>query len=124
MTHTLLAYWCKLYVGSLTVSLGRLDSLLPDLLDERDRVCLKLDVQGAEMQVLEGASGALDKIEAVEAELSVVPLYGGQPLFYEMNRAPLLPRLRAGVAGAGLYGPRHGPAPAVRRPLRSQAVSR
>lgn len=72
------------YVGALTVGIGRLDSLLPGLVDEQDRACLKLDVQGAEMQVLQGASERLGEIEVVESELSVVPLYEDQPLFYEM----------------------------------------
>lgn len=74
------------YVGTITVGIERLDSLLPDLLHERDRACLKMDVQGAEMQVLEGASRTLDVVEVIELEMSVVPLYESQPLFYEIIR--------------------------------------
>ena len=41
---------------------------------------LKIDVQGHELAVLEGAAETLDRFGAVRAELSVVPLYEGQAL--------------------------------------------
>ena len=40
---------------------------------------LKLDVQGYELSALEGAAGVLDRLVAVELELSLVPLYEGAP---------------------------------------------
>lgn len=72
------------YVGTHVVSVEQLDSLRLDLLDDQDRACLKMDVQGSEMHVLQGATRTLEAVEMIESELSVVPLYEGQPLFYEM----------------------------------------
>ncbi len=45
-------------------------------------IYLKLDVQGYEGQVLLGAKGSLDRIAALQAELSVIPLYEGVPPYH------------------------------------------
>lgn len=47
-------------------------------------VYLKLDVQGYERQVLDGAMASMPRIAALQAELSVVPLYEGQPHYLEL----------------------------------------
>jgi FkbM family methyltransferase len=67
-----------------------LDGLVPELLRVGERAYLKLDVQGYERQVLAGAPSALDRFEAIELELSVTPLYEGQPTLTDM--IPLLER--------------------------------
>lgn len=72
------------YVGNEAVRIARLDSLWPELVRDHDRVFLKLDVQGYEMEVLKGATESLPLIAGVQVELSLVPLYRGQPLFCEM----------------------------------------
>jgi FkbM family methyltransferase len=73
---------------SRAVSARRLDGLLGELLRPQERAYLKLDVQGYERHVLAGAGAALDRFEAIELELSVSPLYDGQPPLSEM--LPLL----------------------------------
>lgn len=45
---------------------------------------LKIDVQGFEPSVLDGASTYLDRLEAVQLELSLVPLYEGQSLMPQL----------------------------------------
>ncbi|MBE9046128.1 FkbM family methyltransferase [Pleurocapsales cyanobacterium LEGE 10410] len=72
------------YVGSETVKLSRLDTVAQGYLDNASSVFLKIDVQGFEKQVLEGATKILPQIKGIEIELSLVPLYQGQPLFQEM----------------------------------------
>jgi FkbM family methyltransferase len=76
------------YVRAEAVQLARLDSL--NVVGPQDRAYLKIDVQGAENAVLEGAAGVLDRIVAAELELSLVELYGGQDLLWA-----LLERMRA-----------------------------
>jgi FkbM family methyltransferase len=66
----------------------RLDGLAGELLRPRERAYLKLDIQGYERTVLAGAGDALGRFEALELELSVTPLYDGQPGVGEM--LPLL----------------------------------
>ncbi len=66
------------YVGTQTVRLARLDSL--DLILPEDRAYLKIDVQGTEGPVLDGAAGVFDRVVAAELELSLVELYEGQEL--------------------------------------------
>jgi len=64
--------------GTETAPARRLETLVPELLRSGERAYLKLDVQGFEDRVLEGAGGALGRFEALELELSVLPLYDGQ----------------------------------------------
>lgn len=72
------------YVGSEVVVQSTLSEELPRLLRRSERILLKLDVQGVELEVLRGAQGALSSIVAVEAEMSLRPLYQGQPMFREV----------------------------------------
>jgi FkbM family methyltransferase len=73
------------FVGSEKVALRRLDQVAPDYLGTAKSVLLKIDTQGYEDRVLNGATGVLGRIMAIQAELSLVPLYAGQPLFDEMR---------------------------------------
>jgi FkbM family methyltransferase len=45
------------------------------------RVFLKVDTQGYERQVLNGASGSLKKLVGIQLELSLVPLYEGEETY-------------------------------------------
>ena len=71
------------YVGRIDVQVRRLDSILDRYYRDGDRCFVKMDVQGHEHSVLQGASGCLDKIIGFEAELSLIPLYEGQLLWQE-----------------------------------------
>lgn len=82
------------YVAVETVTTTTLDAVdLPP----GERLMLKLDVQGAERAVLDGAERTLPRVRAVECELSLVELYEGQALMGE-----LVDRLAA--AGLVLWG--------------------
>ena len=72
------------YVGVERVGQARLDGLVDELGLPADGVYLKVDVQGLESRVIEGARAALPRIAAIESELSLVPLYSDQLLFREM----------------------------------------
>lgn len=69
------------YVGSEPVPMSRLDSIVGGFLqDEEGNVFLKVDVQGYELQVLDGASELLKRIVGAQLEVSFVSLYQGQAL--------------------------------------------
>jgi FkbM family methyltransferase len=70
------------YVGAETVPVNRLDDLCA--LSPADRVVLKIDVQGYERQVLEGAPRVLGSCRAVITEMSLAPLYEGQVLVKDL----------------------------------------
>jgi FkbM family methyltransferase len=72
----------SIYVGSETVQVNRLDDLCD--LSREDRALLKIDVQGYERQVLEGASRVLSACRAVHCEMSLLPLYEGQIMATEL----------------------------------------
>ncbi len=72
------------YVGSEMVPLNRLDSLVHPYIEQSKNLLLKIDTQGYEMPVLIGAEALLPRINGIQLELSLVPLYGGQVLYMEM----------------------------------------
>jgi FkbM family methyltransferase len=71
------------YIREEAVRVARLDSL--NVIGPRDRAYLKIDVQGAEGEVLEGAAGIFDQIVAAELELSLAELYEGQDLLLALR---------------------------------------
>lgn len=72
------------YVRDCRVPVRRLDSVFGQFRRDNERCGLKIDVQGHEQQVLDGADGCLESIDLVELELSMVTLYDGQLLWQEM----------------------------------------
>ncbi len=69
-----------------TIEVKRLDALFDLLLAGIDepRCYLKIDAQGHDLPVFLGASGVIDKVVAMQAELSVIPVYEGVPDFLEV----------------------------------------
>lgn len=65
--------------GRERVALERLDvAAVPHLGAER-RLFLKVDTQGYESRVLDGAAGLMDRIQGVQLELALVGCYEGEP---------------------------------------------
>jgi FkbM family methyltransferase len=72
------------YVGTEDVAAVTVDDLLRSRGLDAGRCFLKIDVQGYESAVLDGAAETLPTIAAVELELSLAPLYDGQALMPEL----------------------------------------
>jgi FkbM family methyltransferase len=72
------------YVGTVEVREVRLGSIWSEVAAGARAPLLKLDVQGAEGAVLDGAAECLPEISAVHAELSLAPLYEGAPTGREL----------------------------------------
>ena len=66
------------YIGKERVKVITLDSIYNLYCTINDRVFLKIDAQGYEKEVLDGAKECLKHIKGVKVELSVVPLYASQ----------------------------------------------
>ena len=71
----------SVYIGHDLTRVITLDSVFDHYGVGSERVFLKIDTQGYEKQVLDGARASLPRIMAVQLELSVVPLYESQSLY-------------------------------------------
>lgn len=84
-----------------TIQMRRLDEFLlqsvPDM--SRRRVLLKLDTQGYDTEVFRGAERILNRVFAVQSELSMLPIYDGMPKWTEAVSL----YEEAGLAIAGLF---------------------
>jgi FkbM family methyltransferase len=71
-----------------TVPVHTLTDYLPPLAERFGfkRTFLKMDTQGFDSEVFEGANGVLDKIVGLQSEIAVVRLYEGVPAWSEMIR--------------------------------------
>ena len=72
------------YIGTETVQMAKLDSVIDRICQPNDRVFLKLDVQGFEKDVLQGATKSLNRVVGLQAEMALKPLYDGETLYDEM----------------------------------------
>jgi FkbM family methyltransferase len=71
-------------VAQQPVPVRRLDGIWNEVTRPGEKVFLKLDVQGYEKKILTGAGACLDRVIGVQLEMSLVPLYEGQPGWEEM----------------------------------------
>jgi FkbM family methyltransferase len=67
------------YVGKETVRVIRLDDC--DLVPQGERIFIKIDTQGFEQHVIDGAPELIKLARGVQMEMSLAPLYAGQADF-------------------------------------------
>jgi FkbM family methyltransferase len=65
------------------VPVDRLDAIASAAADEAKGTLIKIDTQGFEREVLDGAPDLMARSLGLELELSLVPLYEGQPLWLD-----------------------------------------
>jgi FkbM family methyltransferase len=76
-----------------TITVRRLDSIFAEVTAElpeeigQVRAFLKMDTQGYDLRVLQGAGAALDHVVALQSEVACVPLYDGMPRLPEQLTA-------------------------------------
>ncbi len=90
------------YVDVQVVPVARLDDAAASAVASADAPYLKVDTQGYEAMVLDGAESLLDRFVGIELELSLQPLYEGQQLMPETmqqleHRGYRLARLSPGL---------------------------
>ncbi|MGD1716337.1 FkbM family methyltransferase [Dapis sp. BLCC M172] len=61
--------------------MAKLDTIASDYIKDSKSVYLKIDTQGYEEKVLNGAEELLSKVKVIQTELSLMPLYKGKILF-------------------------------------------
>lgn len=72
------------YVGKEEIQIRTLDSIFDDVKGNAKEIYLKIDTQGFELNVLKGASRSLQFINMIQLEMSLQPLYDGQPLYRDL----------------------------------------
>lgn len=72
------------FVSSVSVPVTTVREILETHRVDPERALLKIDTQGYESRVLDGAGELLQRFAAVQLELSFVPLYAGQQLFDQL----------------------------------------
>jgi FkbM family methyltransferase len=72
------------YSGSETVPMVPFDDVAPQYFTDNSIAFLKIDTQGYESQVLQGARQTLARVIGAQLELSLIPLYAGQQLMPDL----------------------------------------
>ena len=72
------------YIDKEIIQIKTLDSIYDEIVKLNDIVFLKIDVQGFEKNVLDGATKSLQKIKGIQLEMSIEELYRGEILFDQM----------------------------------------
>jgi FkbM family methyltransferase len=72
------------YVAQQEIEIKKLDSVFPSFSDGKDHVMIKIDTQGFEKNVIDGAIESLKKTAIVQLEMSLAPLYENEMLYMEM----------------------------------------
>ena len=72
------------YTGKEAIAVKTLDTIFDSFDVKTGEIYMKIDTQGFESKVLQGAEKTLQRIHTVQMEMSLVPLYEGELLFDEL----------------------------------------
>jgi len=72
------------YIGRQEILIKRLDEIFIDISNESTNIMLKMDVQGFEKEVLDGAKNCINQIDIIQLEMSIKRLYKDELILCEM----------------------------------------
>jgi FkbM family methyltransferase len=96
------------YIGREKIIVKKLDDIFDDIFKHDDYLYLKIDAQGFEKQILDGAKFSLNKIKAIQLEMSIVPLYKNSLTYVEMINYLGLHRFELQIIEPGFSDPSSG----------------
>ena len=73
------------YIGTESTPIFRLSEIYQSKYTGYKRLGLKIDVQGFEMEVLLGAQEILNLVSFVQIEMSLIPVYSDQKMYFEID---------------------------------------
>jgi FkbM family methyltransferase len=76
----------SMYVEVIKVPLTTIDAYMAEKGLQQKQTFLKIDVQGYEEAVLQGAVETLKKVAVLQLEISFVPLYANSPIYFDIMR--------------------------------------
>ncbi len=74
------------YVRTEVVEVRTIDDMIDEIAAPEENIYLKIDTQGFEGRVLRGAEKSLDRIDTIQLEMPLTPLYDGEMTFEKMYR--------------------------------------
>lgn len=72
------------FISNEVVEIKRLDDIFNEIHTNKKNIFLKIDTQGFEKEVLNGAKNSLKHIKGIQLEMSLNPLYENSTNFFEM----------------------------------------
>jgi len=72
------------FISQEEIEIKKLDTIFNAMVSANDNVMLKIDTQGYEKNVIDGAIESLPKIKIIQLEMSIVQLYESELLMTEM----------------------------------------
>jgi FkbM family methyltransferase len=72
------------YIKQEKIEIRKLDSIFYSFCSKEDTVMLKIDTQGYEKSILDGATNSLNNVSIIQLEMSIVPLYENEMLYDSM----------------------------------------
>ncbi len=96
------------FVAAETVPQTTVDAVLAEHARPGDRVFLKSDTQGFELEVLKGAAASLPTITGLQLEVSLHPIYQGQPGFADVLAAVAVHGFAIHQVIPGYFSRHHG----------------
>jgi FkbM family methyltransferase len=72
------------YIGKQEIEVKQLNVIFDSIFQEGKNVMLKIDTQGFEKQVLEGATNIINKVSLIQLEMSLVALYDSETLYLDI----------------------------------------
>lgn len=72
------------YIDKQKIAIKKLDEVFQEVCGQDSNIMLKMDVQGYEKEVLDGAESSLSFIDIIQLEMSILPLYKNELTICEM----------------------------------------
>jgi FkbM family methyltransferase len=72
------------FIGHEKIKIRTIDSIIDDFYNAGNKLFIKIDAQGFEKNIIEGAKRSLDKVEGFQLELSINHFYKNSIDFFEM----------------------------------------
>lgn len=96
------------FVAKEKIEVKKIDSVFDTFSLDKERIYLKIDTQGYENMVIDGAKNSLDKITGIQIEMSLIPTYEGAISFEEMMKKLNSLNFKTTSIESGYYDKRTG----------------